>query len=202
MILGILSMVAFNLADAFFVGRLGKEQLAALSFTFPVVLFVNSLSHGIGMGTSAVISRAIGSKNYRKVRRLVFDSLLLGILVVGIGVVAGLFTIRSLFTLLGARGAILDYIAEYMKIWYIGMIFVVVPMVGNNIIRATGDSKTPGIIMTIGAGANFIMDPLLIFGLGPMPAMGVRGGCPFHCNREKPDPADCNVCVDIQGKTA
>jgi putative MATE family efflux protein len=127
------------------------------------------------MGTSAVISRAIGSKNYRKVRRLVFDSLLLGILVVGIGVVAGLFTIRSLFMLLGARGAILDYIAEYMKIWYIGMIFVVVPMVGNNIIRATGDSKTPGIIMTIGAGANFIMDPLLIFGLGPLPAMGVRG---------------------------
>ena len=82
MILGILSMVAFNLADTFFVGRLGKEQLAALSFTFPVVLFVNSLSHGIGMGTSAVISRAIGRKNYMKVRRLVFDSLLLGILVV------------------------------------------------------------------------------------------------------------------------
>ena len=60
MVFGILSMVVYNLADTFFVGRLGKEQLAALSFTFPVVLFISSLAQGIGMGSSAVISRAIG----------------------------------------------------------------------------------------------------------------------------------------------
>ena len=155
MIFGILSMVAFNLADTFFVGKLGKEQLAALSFTFPVVLFVGSLALGIGMGTSAVISRAIGSKDYHKVHRLVFDSLLLGIIVVGVGVAAGLCTIRPLFRLLGARGTVLDYIEEYMSIWYIGMVFVVVPMVGNNIIRATGDSKIPGLLMVIGAAVNF-----------------------------------------------
>lgn len=175
MIFGILSMVAFNLADTFFVGNLGKEQLAALSFTFPVVLFVNSFALGIGMGTSAVISRAIGSENYGKVQRLVFDSLLLGLIVVGIGAAAGLLTIRPLFGLLGAEGIVLDYIEEYMGIWYIGMVFVVVPMVGNNIIRATGDSKVPGLLMVIGALANFSLDPVLIFGLGPFPALGIRG---------------------------
>ncbi len=175
MIFGILSMVVYNLADTFFVGRLGKEQLAALSFTFPVVLTVNSLAQGIGMGASAVVSRAIGSKDYQRVRRLASDSLSLGILVVSIGAVAGLFTIRPLFSLLGARGVLLDYIEQYMRIWYIGMLFVVVPMVGNNIIRATGDSRTPGIIMVIGAAVNLTLDPLLIFGLGPFPALGIQG---------------------------
>jgi len=175
MIFGILSMVIFNLADTFFVGKLGKEQLAALSFTFPVVLFIGSLAQGVGMGTSAVISRAIGGKDYDKVHRLVFDSLTLGILIVGIGVAIGLLTIEPLFQLLGAEGIILDYIEEYMGIWYIGMIFVVVPMVGNNIIRATGDSKTPGMVMVIGAAANLILDPMFIFGFGPIPALGIRG---------------------------
>jgi len=175
MIFGILSMVAFNLADTYFVGKLGKEQLAALSFTFPVVLFINSFALGIGMGASAVISRAIGRKDYSKVHRLVFDSLLLGLLVVGIGAATGLLTIRPLFRLLGARGIVLDYIDEYMSIWYIGMVFVVVPMVGNNIIRATGDSKIPGLLMVIGATVNFSLDPVFIFGLGPFPAFGIRG---------------------------
>ena len=83
----------------------------------------------------------------------------------------GLHTITPLFSLLGAEGGILEYIDEYMRVWYVGMVFVVVPMVGNNIIRATGDSKTPGIVMIVGASANVILDPILIFGprAGPRP---------------------------------
>ncbi|MCF7915986.1 MAG: MATE family efflux transporter [Spirochaetaceae bacterium] len=175
MVFGILSMVVFNLADTFFVGRLGKQQLAALSFTFPVVLTISSLAQGIGMGASAVVSRAIGSENYQRVRRLATDSLILGLLVVGLGAAVGLLTIRPLFGLLGAKGVVLDYIGEYMGVWYYGMIFVVVPMVGNNIIRATGDAKTPGMVMVLGAAANLILDPLIIFGIGPFPALGIRG---------------------------
>ena len=60
MIFGILGMVAFNLVDTFFVGQLGTNQLAAISFTFPVILMLNSLSMGLGVGAAAVISRAIG----------------------------------------------------------------------------------------------------------------------------------------------
>lgn len=175
MVFGILSMVAYNLADTFFVGQLGSDQLAALSFTFPVVLTIASLAQGIGMGTSAVVSRAVGAAQYDRVRRLTADSLILGLTVVGVFAGVGLLTIDPLFALLGARGVILDYIREYMEVWYLGMIFVVVPMIGNNIIRATGDSRTPGMVMVIGAAANVILDPLLIFGLGPLPALGIRG---------------------------
>jgi len=175
MIFGILSIVLFNLADTFFVGKLGKEQLAALSFTFPVVLMIGSLAHGIGLGTAAAVSRAIGRQDYHRVRRLATDSLILGLLIIAVGIITGLLTIKPLFSLLGARGTVLDYISQYMRIWYIGMIFVVVPMIGNNTLRATGDTKTPGLIMIFAAGANFLLDPLLIFGFGPIPALGVRG---------------------------
>ncbi|MFZ5951057.1 MAG: MATE family efflux transporter, partial [Candidatus Rifleibacteriota bacterium] len=70
MIFGTLSLVLYNLADAFFVGQLGKEQLAAMSFTFPVVLAINSLSQGIGVGTSAAVSRALGERDSFRVHRL------------------------------------------------------------------------------------------------------------------------------------
>jgi len=175
MIIGMLGMVAFNLVDTFFVGRLGATQLAALSFTFPVVLIVNSIALGIGMGASAIISRAIGEGDTYKVRRITTDSLLLAVVLVFIFVSIGLSTIGPLFRLLGATPQTLPYIKQYMGIWYYGMFFVLIPMVGNNAIRATGDTKTPSAIMVVAVIMNFIMDPMLIFGLGPFPKLGIRG---------------------------
>ncbi len=175
MIFGILGMVAFNLVDTFYVGQLGTNELAAISFTFPVILVLNSLSMGIGIGASAVISRAIGEGDQQRVRRLTTDSLALALVVVAVAVVTGLSTIEPLFTLLGATPEILPLTKQYMTIWYMGMIFVVVPMVGNNAIRATGDTKTPSAIMMVAVVANLIFDPVLIFGLGPFPQMGLAG---------------------------
>lgn len=175
MTLGMVGMVAFNLVDTFFVGRLGTDQLAALSFTFPVILIVTSVALGLGFGASAVISRAIGEGDHHKVKRLTTDSLLLALLVVFGFVTIGQFTIEPLFKSLGATAQILPYIKTYMRIWYLGMPFVVVPMVGNNAIRATGDAKTPSIIMLIAVTVNTILDPLFIFGIGPFPELGIKG---------------------------
>lgn len=69
MVFGLFSIVAFNLVDTFFVGHLGTDELAALSFTFPVVMVLNSLALGLGIGASAVIARAIGGGDHR-VQRL------------------------------------------------------------------------------------------------------------------------------------
>ena len=175
MVVGVIGMVLFNLADAFFVGRLGTTELAALSFTFPVVLVIASLALGLGMGASAVISLAIGEGDRHKVKRLTTDSLLLALLVVAFFVVLGLVTIDPVFRLLGATPEVLPLIRQYMNIWYFGMIFVVVPMVGNNAIRATGDTKTPAAIMLLAAAVNFVVDPVLIFGLGPFPRLELAG---------------------------
>ncbi|MBN1798763.1 MAG: hypothetical protein JW822_09300 [Spirochaetales bacterium] len=100
---------------------------------------------------------------------------MLSVIVVIVLMFVGLFTITPVFTLLGAKGRVLKLIREYMLIWYIGVPFVVIPMVGNNIIRAAGNTVIPALIMLTAAGINAVLDPLLIFGLGPFPAMGLRG---------------------------
>jgi putative MATE family efflux protein len=175
MIAGMLGIVIFNLTDTFFVGRLGEEQLAALSFTFPIVMVINSFSSGIGIGAGALISRYVGEGNQYKVKRLTTDSLVLGVVFILIISAIGLFTIRPLFTMLGARGNVLDYIEDYMSIWYFGSFMVVITMIGNNIIRALGDTKTPGLIMIISATINMILDPLLIFGIWIFPRLEIQG---------------------------
>ena len=176
MMAGMVGMVVFNLVDTFYIGQLGGEQLAAMGYTFPVIMVLISISVGLGMGTSAVISKEIGKGSFENVRHLATNSLLLGFPVVALFALLGSLTIEPLFRLLGAEGATLGYIKEYMQIWYIGVPFVVIPMIGNNIIRATGDMKTPGMIMVVIAVLNSILDPLLIFGLGPFPEMGIAGG--------------------------
>ncbi len=175
MIIGMVGMVAFNLADTFFVGQLGTQELAALSFTFPIIMVIGSLTMGIGTGASAVISQAIGRGDHHKVKRLTTDSLILSFLLVAFFVAFGMMTIEPLFSLLGAEPEIIPLIREYMVIWYPGVLFVIIPMVGNSAIRATGDTKTPSAIMLVAVAVNIVLDPLLIFGLGPFPMLGLAG---------------------------
>jgi Na+-driven multidrug efflux pump len=89
--------------------------------------------------------------------------------------VLGLLTIEPVFRMLGATSQTLPLIKQYMRIWYLGVGFVVIPMVGNNAIRATGDTKTPSIIMLIAMAVNATLDPMLIFGIGPFPRLEIGG---------------------------
>jgi putative MATE family efflux protein len=175
MLVGIFSMIAFNLVDTFFLARLGTQELAAITFTFPVVFGIGSIALGLGVGAAALVSRAIGIGDDEQVRRLTTDSLVLALVIVAGFIVLGLLTFEPMFRLLGADDSTLPLIRQYMFIWYPGMIFVVVPMVGNNSIRATGDTKTPSLIMVTAVVVNIVLDPILIFGLGPAPALGMRG---------------------------
>jgi putative MATE family efflux protein len=169
MFFGIFSAIAFNIVDTFFVGQLGTLQLAAMSFTFPVVSLIGGLSLGLGAGASAIISRAIGRGDHQEVQRLTSDSLVLSLLIVVFFVIIGLLTMDQVFYLMGATPDIMDMVKDYMRIWYPGMAFIIIPMVGNNALRATGDTKTPMKIMLVSFIINLVLDPLLIFGLGPFP---------------------------------
>ena len=175
MIFGMLGMIVFNLVDTYYIGKVGVEELAAIGFTFPVIMFISSISMGIGIGTSSLISRTFVSEEKKTVQQYATEALLLAIIIILVFIFIGLSSIDPVFKLLGASNELLPLIHEYMDIWYWGMIFVVIPMVGNNIIRATGDTFTPGMIMLISAIANIIIDPILIFGIGPIPAMGLKG---------------------------
>ncbi|MEM7537099.1 MAG: MATE family efflux transporter [Chloroflexota bacterium] len=172
---GLLGMVAFNLVDTFFVGQLGTQQLAAISFTYPVVIVVLSISSGIGLGGSALIAHAIGEGDQARVRRITSDLILLALLIVILIASVGVLTVEPLFTALGAPSDVLALIDDYMFIWYIMVVVVLIPQIGNLAIRATGDAKTPSIIMLVAVVINIILDPLLIFGWGPFPRLELVG---------------------------
>ncbi|MFH1692548.1 MAG: MATE family efflux transporter [Candidatus Omnitrophota bacterium] len=175
MIWGLFSLMIFNLVDTYFISKLGTVPLAAIGFTFPIVMVVGGVSMGLGVAASSLISRAIGKGDHAEVQRLTVDSLLLAGCIVAVFAFIGLHTIRPLFTLLGAQEEVLSLISDYMRIWYFGTVFLVVPMIGNNAIRATGDTLLPGLIMCVGALTNAVLDPLFIFGFKLIPAMGIKG---------------------------
>lgn len=136
MTIGLLSIFFFNLADTYFVAQLGTRHLAAMSFTFPVVMVLLGVSFSLSTGTTSEVSRAIGAGNEAAVRRLASDSIALSFLVVALLAGLGMLTIDPLFRLLGAGPDILPLIRDYMLIWYGGIAFLVVPMVANASIRA------------------------------------------------------------------
>jgi len=175
MMWGLLALITFNLVDTYFVGQLGTSQLAAMSFTFPVVLTLGNLAFGLGIGTTSVIARAIGQGDMRRVQRFTINSLTLALTAVFLLAGVGLLTIDPIFKALGAGPDILPYIREYMQIWYFGIVFLVVPMVGNSAIRAAGNTLTPSLIMTLSAGTNMLLDPLLINGGLGFPRLELQG---------------------------
>ena len=175
MVMGVMATMLFNLMDTFYVARLGGDPLAAMGYTFPIAALVHSLSLGLMVGASTVLARLIGAGQLEQVRRITTDALLLSaLLIVALGA-AGLLTLRPLFTALGADARLLPLIADYMVPYYLGAWLLVVPIVGNGAIRATGDTRMPSLIMMIAAIVNMVLDPFLIYGLGPFPRWELRG---------------------------
>ncbi|MEM5553177.1 MATE family efflux transporter [Pseudoalteromonas neustonica] len=176
MIFGMITLMMFNIVDTFFISLLGTEPLAAVSFTFPVTFTVISLAIGLGIGTSAVIAKALGSNKLEEARFDASMALLIAVVMVLCLSLLGYVLINPIFTLLGASEQVLPLIHDYMSVWFIGSVFLITPMVGNSVLRASGDTTTPSIVMG-GAGLiNAVLDPMLIFGFGPIPALGIQGG--------------------------
>lgn len=175
MIFGIGAAIAFNFIDTIFIARLGTLELAAITFTFPIVFLIIGVSMGMGMGASAVISKAYGENNLEKVKKLTTDGIVISFLSALIFVIIGLIFFEEVFLMMGASQEILPYIKEYMRIWYPGIVFITIPMVGNAAIRAIGDTKIPSLVMMIAVAINIILDPIFIFGLGFIPKMGLTG---------------------------
>lgn len=175
MLFGIAAVMSVQLVDTYFVGRLGTDPLAALSFSFPVALTLASLSIGLSAGAASVVSRAFGRGHRRRTRRLATDSLMLTIVVMVPLTAVGLLTLDPVLRLLGADGDILDMAVRYMRIWYLSLPFLVVTMVSNAMVRASGDAFSPSTIMIASAVLNIIATPVLVFGAGPVPALGIEG---------------------------
>ncbi|HVK99156.1 MAG TPA: MATE family efflux transporter, partial [Dongiaceae bacterium] len=153
-VIGIVAILFFSLADTYFIGLMGPAELAAVSFTFPVCAMLMNVSMGLGIGTAIHISSRIGKGELAEARRTAAHALMLGVTIaIPIGLI-GILTIDPFFRLLGATPATIDLIREYMGLWYAGFFLLVIPMVSNSVIRATGDTRTPSMIMAIAGLCN------------------------------------------------
>ncbi len=175
LILGITASLAAGLLEAWYLAQVGTEELAAYSFTFPVTGALMSLSLGISIGLSSVLARTVGRGDQAQIKRLTSDGISLVAVVIILVSGLGWLTIKPLFTALGADHTTLPLISSYMSIWYFSMLFLAVPSVGANALRATGDASISGTIMVSGALLQMLFGPFLIFGLLGFPALGLEG---------------------------
>lgn len=180
MVIGITANMAAALLEAFYLARVGTAELAAYSFTFPVIGALMSLSLGISIGLSSVLARVVGGGNQQEIQRLASDGVSLMAVVMLVMSVIGFLTIEPLFTLMGADESTLPLIKSYMAVYYCSLVFMAVPSIGANALRATGDARISGTIMVSGAIMQAILGPFLIFGLLGLPELGLLGAAYSH----------------------
>ncbi len=189
MVWGLLATMSFNVADTWFVTQLGDSMmdsvkdpaygdlaLAAMSYTFPVVLIITSIAIGLGAGASSAIARAMGSGDVDRVSRLATDAMTLATIVSVVVSIVGWLSIDLIFSgLLDATDEAMPLIREYMAVWYLSAPFLLVPMISLSALRALGFAKIQGALMILGALINIIIDPILIFGWFGFPRLGLEG---------------------------
>ena len=186
MMMGVSSSIVVQTLEMGFIGQLGTAYVAAITFTFPLVMILTSIALGISIGTSSVIARSVGSKQYSNtsgsepadandVPRLGTHSLIL--VFVAMVVIAALcwLIIDPLFLAMGAEPEMLPLIHSYLDIYLPGSVLFTTAMICGSIMRANGSAAIPGIIMTVGSVINLILDPFLIFGWFGLPAMELAG---------------------------
>ncbi len=175
MLAGTFAMNAYNLADTWFVAKLGTLPLAAMGFTFPVVMLLTFIAGGIGSGVTTLTSHALGRQDREGARELVSNGFCLTVSVSIAMSIVGYLTIDPVFTRLGADGATLQLVGDYMRTWYLGAVTMSLPMMGNGILISLGDSKAASRFMILGTALNCILDPIMIFGFLGLPALGIFG---------------------------
>jgi putative MATE family efflux protein len=171
---GILAVLGYRLAEAWFIGPLGSGALAAISFAFPVTMVVLSLSIGLGAGTSSVIARALGARE-EGVPRLVADALILTFLLSAVCAVVGIAIADRLPPLLGAGPDLAPMVSAYLKVWFPTAILILLPQVGLSAARAAGDATFQGVAMVASTALNLIFAPIAITGAFGFHGLGLIG---------------------------
>jgi len=175
MFFGMIGFALFNFFDTKFVGELGVEPLAAISYTVITVLIMFAIAFGLGTGVTATVGKAIGENNENKVKNLTTYGLVLSLVLGVIITLVGFPTIEPLFILFGASSDLMPYIKDYMELWYIGVPLIIVPIIGNSAIRAQGNTLIPALIMGVCVVFNIFLDYGLILGNWGMPRWEVFG---------------------------
>ncbi len=165
-IVGMLVESLYNVVDTAFVGRLGADSIAALTFAFPLFFILIAVNAGITTGMSSRISRYLGEKKERDAENTAMHGLLLSIIMAVVLTAIGLPTMGAIFSLFGASASVIPLAISYFRIILLGILFMFVSYTADSIFSAQGDTRTPVIIQVISLVLNIILDYVFIFILG------------------------------------
>ena len=169
--IGMLIQAMYEFADTAFVGRLGADAIAALTFSFPLFFILIAFNVGLSAGMGSRISRFLGEKSKKEAENAAFHGLLISIALAIISFLSVTFVLRNIFVIFGASGQTLELSLDYMSIILLGVFFIFPEYALSSIFQAEGDTKTIMYIQIASLLLNIILDPILIYGAG----LGVRG---------------------------
>ena len=173
--IAMLMHVGFNIVDAIFVGRISPEAIAAVSIVFPIVFLMFALGGGLGIGTTSLIARYIGAKKIKEADNAAEHSFIIAFVFSILFTIFGLLFANKLYLIIGAAPDIVALAGNYSR-WIFGFnIFMFISLAATSILRGLGDMKTPMIGMVAATILNIMLDPLLIFGIGFFPKLGIDG---------------------------
>lgn len=165
----------FNVVDTFWAGQFSAEAIAALSLSMIPFLGLLSVGIGLGQGSNALISNALGAQQPERAARLIVQALLLAVIASGLVLILGLSFTTTLYRNMGADGDYLQLALSYIHWLIYGCVTFILNLTANAGLNAQGDTKTYRNALIAGFLANIILDPLFLFGGGPLPALGVEG---------------------------
>lgn len=178
MILSMALQAVYNIVDSAFVGNMktGSEAaLNALTLVFPVQMLMVAVGIGTGVGTNALLARLLGEGNRKEAAKAAGNSLFLGAVIYGVCLLFGIFGVKAYIASQTSDAEVLAMGTSYLRICCVISFGIIYFSLFEKLLQATGRSLYSTIGQVVGAVVNIVLDPVMIYGLGPVPEMGVKG---------------------------
>lgn len=175
MILELVMESTFAVVDIYFVGRLGPSAVATVGLTETFLFLIYAIAIGMTMGVTAIVARRIGEHDPAAASKAAVQSILLAILCSIPFAFTGIFFARDLLSLMGSESQVIEEGYRYTQWMLGGNLVILLLFVGNAVFRGAGDAAIAMRVLWIANAINIVLDPLLIFGWGPVPALGIEG---------------------------